>query len=290
MTTQFQTDMWDIILDPETGSLFRKCRYKNFEVLRDFNSDGNANSFPQLSASHFPLLPFSNRIKDGTFDFEERTVKVSRNAPGQPHPLHGYGWVSPWKIRSQSKDSITLLHNYEPGDWPWPYEGQQTISVTDNILRLELALTNRGTTLMPAGIGFHPYYPDLETATLTFSSGAVWMADNDVLPTEKIALSQPFDLSMPRPLKSVNLDHCYEDVGTAKISWSNSPLNLTIKSSDNLSRAAVYTAHSDNCFCFEPISHTHNAINMDDPEAEGLVFLRPGETVSGWCEIHVELK
>ena len=289
MTIHLANQHWDIEIDPENGSLFRQCRYMGKEVFRDFQETNSSNEFPQYSASNFPLLPFSNRIKDGRFEFRGKSHRLPVNATNQTHPLHGYGWIMPWEVTSSEKGQIALTQKYEPGDWPWAYEAQQAISVMDNTFRMELSLINKSHAVMPAGIGFHPYFPDLEHASLVFDSDAVWMADEEVLPTERMSPPGSYDLSKTKPLKSANLDHCYEGVGSAHITWSNSPLKLTIISSDNLSRAAVYTAHSDNCFCFEPISHTHNAINMDDSEAEGLVFLQPGESLSAWCEIRVDL-
>ncbi len=281
---------WDILIDPDNGSLFKRCRYNEHQVFRDaLNRDSAA--FPQYDSACFPLLPFSNRIRNGQFKFQGQSVQLPINAPGQKHVLHGYGWITPWEIAEQKSDSCHLRQIYTPNDndgsWPWPYEAHQSIRVENNCLRLELSLKNTGTTPMPAGLGFHPYFPDLEHAQLTFPSSGVWHSDQDVIPTTFGGLTPEFDLSKPTPLKSFQLDHCYFDVGQANISWDNNPTKIIIKSSDNLTRAAVYTAHADNAFCFEPVTHTHNAINMASPLSEGLTILAASEAVHIWCEFFI---
>src|SRR5438874_2009814 len=40
----------------------------------------------------FPLVPFSNRIRDGRFSFAGRAICLPRNVPGQAHVEHGHGW------------------------------------------------------------------------------------------------------------------------------------------------------------------------------------------------------
>lgn len=279
---------WDIEIDPENGSLFRHCRFKGYPVFREFEHSDSATEFPQWGAAHFPLLPYSNRIKNGTFPFNGKRVKLDTRPNDQNHALHGFGWVRPWTLKFRHTTRLDLVQSYEGSDWPWPYKAKQSISVSRDTLQLSLSLTNSGKTSMPAGLGFHPFFPNLKTASLTFDSHAVWMADEEVLPTQKVALTDPFDLSRKRPLAAFRLDHCYEDVGTAYIQWADRPLKLVISSSKNLGRAAVYTDHTSDSFCFEPISHTHNALNMSDPGKEGIVILKTGETMTAWCKIKAE--
>jgi len=146
---------------------------------------------------------------------------------------------------------------------------------------------NESNSNMPCGLGFHPYFPDLENAYLSFDARGVWEADKDFLPTRHTAITDKYDFSNPRRLKFSWLDHCFTDVGKAILSWDNQPMQIEITSSENLNKAAVYTAHDDNCFCFEPISHTHNALNMPDPVKQGMKILAQGASIQAWCEILV---
>jgi len=275
---------WDIQIDPKNGSLFRRCRFKDYQVFRDFDDKAD-DSFPQYNSSSFPLLPFSNRIRYGHFEFEGRTVSLPVNAPNQTHVLHGYGWINPWDVIITSSDHCRLRQTHPKDIWPWSYEADQSIQIRDNVLRLELSIVNTDISPMPTGLGFHPFFADLNTACLTFDSQGFWQADKDVLPTNFSPLIPAYDLSQPAQLKTFQLDHCYVGIGPATVTWANSPLELKISNSDNLTRAAVYTAHQDNAFCFEPVTHTHNALNMESIEHEGMVILEPGQGMKVWTEI-----
>ena len=46
----------------------------------------------------FPLVPYVNRIRGGRFTFRGREVRLAPNMAGDPSPLHGQGWLSPWQV------------------------------------------------------------------------------------------------------------------------------------------------------------------------------------------------
>lgn len=86
------------------------------------------------------------------------------NFPGSdhPHPLHGFGWLSSWAVDELTATTCRMTHDYVGGEWPWPYCAEQPLTLSeegiDHIVRLE----NRTRTLMPSGLGLHPYFPRTE--------------------------------------------------------------------------------------------------------------------------------
>ena len=78
-----------------------------------------------LDASSFPLVPYVNRIRGGSFQFRGREISLKPNMPGDPSPLHGQGWLNPWKVESASKHNAVLTYHHEAGEWPWSYEAMQ---------------------------------------------------------------------------------------------------------------------------------------------------------------------
>src|SRR5262245_56281785 len=54
------------------------------------------------------LVPWSNRISGGGFDFEGRFHAVEPNVPGEPFPLHGDGFQKPWRILSTTETAAEL--------------------------------------------------------------------------------------------------------------------------------------------------------------------------------------
>ena len=82
----------------------------------------NIGSENVLEAASFPLVPFVNRIRDGRFPFRGREVRLAPNMAGDPSPLHGQGWLSPWPIEQASDREALLGFRHDAGEWPWAYE------------------------------------------------------------------------------------------------------------------------------------------------------------------------
>src|SRR5262245_32003220 len=55
-------------------------------------SDGARSDGPSDRLACFPLVPFSNRIRNGRFQFGGRAVTLPPNRYVAPHALHGDGW------------------------------------------------------------------------------------------------------------------------------------------------------------------------------------------------------
>src|SRR5687768_9801927 len=78
-----------------------------------------------LDTASFPLVPFSNRIRNGRFAFRNRNVTLAANMQGDPSPLHGQGWLAPWKMLRSNSCEADLVYEHESGAWPWRYEARQ---------------------------------------------------------------------------------------------------------------------------------------------------------------------
>jgi aldose 1-epimerase len=99
----------------------------------------------------FPLVPFSNRIRDGRFRFGRHAVQLPLNQLPQPHAEHGHGWQAAWRVVARTDDGVTLDYEHAADAWPFPYRAQQAIELTSDELRVTLSIENRGTEAMPAG-------------------------------------------------------------------------------------------------------------------------------------------
>ena len=84
-----------------------------------------ATSHNVFDASCYPLVPYANRLRDGTFQFRGRSIRLPPNVPGQKHPLHGQGWLASWRVTEKGPASAELSFTHLAGDWPWDYEARQ---------------------------------------------------------------------------------------------------------------------------------------------------------------------
>ena len=228
----------------------------------------------------FPLVPYSNRIAQGRFEWNGSLITLARNFPPEPHSIHGVGFESSWLCteRTDSTALLMLIHEPNPG-WPWPFAARQLITLADRELLLELHAVNSGSHPLPLAFGHHPYFP-LPGARLTFRARGVWLKGEDDLPREPVAPSGQFDFSRAAPVERADIDHCFTGwSGAARIEWPDRPLALEINGSPELSAAVVYVRSGADGFCFEPVPHINNALNLPGYEP-AMPIVAPGGTFS----------
>ena len=232
-----------------------------------------------LDFACFPLVPYANRIAGGRFSFDGREVRLPVLPRFAPHALHGEGWLAVWTVLEQAPDRVTLsLGN---GGWPWRYEARQTFSLSDDGLRIDLAVINRDTTPMPAGIGLHPYFPRHGDTRLQAPASGVWTGE-DIVP-DRLAPSAEVSDWTDRPVADAPfVDHCFEGwTGEARLSDA---AGTTIVRAP-VDRLHIYVPTGEAYLCVEPVSHRPDAFNQAAPGEQGFTVLQPGETLSLWMTI-----
>ena len=88
--------------------------------------------FPPTDAASFPLVPLSNRIRDGRYSFGGRTYETPLNFPPEKHAIHGHGWQAAWSVAERTGSAIELAFAHDGDDWPSAYEARQRLSRTGN--------------------------------------------------------------------------------------------------------------------------------------------------------------
>ncbi|MEA3010632.1 MAG: aldose 1-epimerase [Sphingomonadales bacterium] len=237
-------------------------------------------SLPTELAS-FPLVPFVNRIRGGTFSFRGRRVTLARNMPPDPSPLHGQGWRAPWEVERLGSDSAKLVYRHAPGEWPWAYEARQTFDLDEGGLSLVLACTNLSDEPMPCGLGQHPFFLCTPQTRLDTGVDTVWTINEHVLPIEQVPATGAYDLR-ERLVCGQGLDHGFGGwSGRAVVTDPDLPFRIEMSSPD-AHFFQLYSPASGGIFVAEPVSHANAALN--EPEEDwarlGLRVLDPGTTMS----------
>lgn len=267
---------------PDLGGAVAELRVAGIDLLRPA-PDGTGDP---LACGCFPLIPYANRIANGAFAFAGEEYWLPRNFGDHPHSLHGLGWQRPWQVEMQGGDELLLTHVHDGGPgWPWRYQATQRIRLFPDRIVLTLTLANHGTTPMPAGLGFHPYFPLDEETRLSFEAAAVWLVDDTLLPVGNAPAEALGDWSSPRAVRGETLiDNCYAGwSGAAAIEQGAVQLSLTSGGADWLH---VYRPPGESYFCLEPVTHMPDALNRDAP----MPVLAPGDSVAltmalGWSGI-----
>lgn len=234
-----------------------------------------------LDASSFPLVPFVNRIRGGSFRFRDREVRLEPNMAGDPSPLHGQGWTSAWTVTEANDDEATLRFEHEAGQWPWAYSAQQRFRIESNAVHMRLSCRNESDQPMPCGLGFHPYFNCGPNSRIQTSVEQVWTVDENVLPVARMPATGRYSIG-DDTVCGRGLDNGYGGwSGVALFSDPDWPFELEL-SSPGARFFQLYSPPSGGIFVAEPVSHANAALN--EPEENwpslGIRILQPGEEMA----------
>lgn len=250
---------------------------------RDVTRPAPAGTSDVLDAGGFPLVPFCNRIRDGRFHFGGHNVILPPNLGDHPHALHGQGWRGAWTVESASDVEAVLSFDHAPGEWPWAYRARQRFALGDEGLRLDLSVTNTGDEAMPAGLGFHPYFPARPGERLRAGVAGVWMIDGDCLPTTHVEGAWRSDWAAGAPTAvSELIDNCY--TGWDGVATLSAPggASTTLTASPDCRWLHIYSPPGADFVCAEPVANRPDPFNGED---SGIKVLAPGETAAVWMVI-----
>jgi aldose 1-epimerase len=244
-----------------------------------------------LDAASFPLVPYVNRIRGGSFAFRGRTVSIAPNMVGDTSPLHGDAWLNEWNVDQSDASSAVLSYRHQPSEWPWAYAARQEFQLTGGVFDLSLSCRNESDELMPCGLGQHPYFDCGPRTRLLTGVDCAWTIDDRVLPVEEVPATGRYDLS-DRLICGQDLDNGFGGWnGTALMTDPDWPFEIEM-TSRQAKFFQVYSPASGGIFVAEPVTHANAALNA--PEAEwpelGMRMLEPGEEMRLDMRIEVRPK
>lgn len=277
LTLKCSTSLCQVL--PQLGGSIGAWTLGAQPMLRTASVGGIAARDPYATAG-FPLVPYSNRIAQGRFEWDGRHVNLERNFPPEPHAIHGVGFERPWQVLEQGEHSVLLSLMHRPdAAWPWSFEARQLLKLEEEALTLELSAQNLEQQAVPLAFGHHPYFPRAG-AVLTFEARAVWLLGADGLPGRRAEPFGQFDFSGGRSVEQVQIDHCYTGWnGRARIAWPGKRRALEITASRGLSNAVIYIQPDLDAFCFEPVAHLNDALNRPGQES-AMPVVAPGASFS----------
>jgi aldose 1-epimerase len=272
---------------PALGAAITRFALDDFDLLRPWDGSEQVRR-----TACFVLAPYSNRVAEGRFDFDGSTHQLRRNSPDHVLPIHGVAWKRAWQLEEQGADHLAMSLTHDPTqgedalDWPFAFHLSQRLQLLDDGLALELRLRNCDTRPMPAGLGWHPYFPRHQGVELQFAAAAVWAANGQQPPVQQTGIAPAWDFRQSRAVDDPGLDNNFTGWnGRAQLSWPEQRLSLAIEAGPGLENLIIYTPPTTQGFiAVEPVSHANAALNRG---GEGLVILAPGEMLIRECRLRV---
>ena len=243
----------------------------------------------------FPLVPFGNRVSGNRFVFEGAAYALAPNTGWDENYLHGDGWTTEWRMVERTRSRARVVMRHDGAGTPYHYDAAQTFALDGSTLALSLEVVNRGVTVLPFGLGWHPYFPLTAGTTLRAPASALWLEGAGWLPTERVAVPADLDFTTARELPRRWVNHGFEGWnGACEIAWPDRRARLKLDADRLFGRYFLFVSdpkfeagYNYEFFAFEPMSHSANAHNL--PDGGGLRRLAPGESLRGEIRLTAEL-
>lgn len=275
-------------ISPDRGGSLLSLTYTKgnakFDLLKEVD-DGH----PAM----FPMVPYANRIRGGNFIHFGIKRSVPQTDPKVEDPIHGDGWINPWKAEASSAKGVTLVYKHAKGTkgFPLPYTAEQTFSIANNKLSIKLKVTNTGELPMPVGMGFHPYFRRTQDVKLQFRNRTVWA--NEALPPRNRPYKTPdeWDFETKKALGRLTCDLCFGNYdGTAIIEYPKEGFRIRMETKPETNHVMLFAPSGSDYFCVEPSTQTTDAFNLASQGiiGTGIQTLEPKESFQIFLDFILE--
>ncbi len=243
------------------------------------------------------LIPWPNRLEDGSYEFDGRRHQAPIDDPAENDAIHGLVRWASWRVGRQAPESVAMEHLLHPRPgYPFSLALRIEYALSDAGLSVTTTATNVGPDPCPYGCGSHPYLTlgteRVDSLVLRAPGGTVLSSDERGLPTGRSSVEgTEYDFRRPRPIGATRLDNCFTDLergddglahveledpesGNALALWADSRYGyLMLFTGDPLPDV------SRRSLAVEPMTCPPNAFRS----GEGLIRLEPGASfTSSW--------
>jgi aldose 1-epimerase len=235
------------------------------------------------------LIPWPNRLQDGSYEFAGDTQQVPLNESARSNAIHGLvRWVS-WQAREREPHRVVLTHALHPQPgYPFSLELAIEYELSATGLSVRMTATNVGTTTCPYGSGAHPYLrvgtETIDDVVLRVPARTVLRSDDRGLPVGAVPVGgTDYDFRVARPIGATKLDHCFTDLerdetSLARVELGAGDARLALWLDEAYPYVMVFTgdlpAVGRGGLAVEPMTCPPNAFRS----GESLVTLEPGES------------
>ena len=228
----------------------------------------------------YPLVPYSNRIRDAVLHFAGREHPLAHNFGKHPHSIHGVGWQRAWRVARHAADTLLLELDHTTTDdsarlaWPWPFSASQRLHVQEaegrTILHATLTIRSTADEPFPFGLGWHPFFPRRDDTTLEFTADAVWRNDPTQLPIARDPIPPQWSFTTARRLGDTVVDNVF--IGWRRIARLRQPAlgtDVTLEADGACDKLVVYSPPGAAFVAVEPVTNETDAFNRAAAGAAG---------------------
>jgi aldose 1-epimerase len=249
------------------------------------------------------LVPWPNRIENGSYEFDGKRMQLPLTEPEHGNAIHGLVRRAEWNVVDRAPDRVALDHLLEPQPgYPFALALSIEYALSDTGLRVTTTARNVGPDPCPYGCGQHPYLT-LGTATvdplrLEVPADTVLFSDERGLPERSASVTgTEYDFRAGRTIGPLVLDNAFTELerdagGRANVLLDDPEggVGLTLWVDESYPYLMVFTGDplpdvARRGVAVEPMSCPPNAFRTH----ESLLVLEPGESTSSTWGIEPRL-
>lgn len=241
------------------------------------------------------LIPWPNRIQDGSYEFDGQHHQLPLTEPTLGNAIHGLSRWEAWRAAERDPSRVVMEHTIhaQPG-YPFTLALRVDYSLADDGLSVSTTATNIGADICPYGAGAHPYLtlgtPTVDRLVLQAPGRRVLVHDERDLPVGSEPVDgTEFDFREARPIGTTILDNAFTDLergpdGRARVTLHDPEAGRTVTLSvdEHYGYLMLFTGDplpdvNRRALAVEPMTCPPNAFRTGD----SVVRLAPGDSAAG---------
>jgi len=243
------------------------------------------------------LLPWPNRIQDGTYRFRGTDHRLPLTEPERGNAIHGLTRWSSWSAADHTPAGVTMrLRLFPQPGYPFMLDLETGYALDEAGLTVRMAATNLGDEPCPFGAGAHPYLTagesPIDGCSVCIPAAARLTADDRGIPTGRDPVARtPWDFREPRAIGDLQLDTAFTELaatadGVVRVELASAATGRTVTLWAEAAAFPYLMVFSGDTLApdrrrrglaVEPMSCPPNAFRS----GEGLIALDPGQSWSG---------
>ncbi len=221
------------------------------------------------------LMPWPNRIEDGSFTFEGRELQLALTEPRRHNASHGLARWAAWSLEELTDNSVSLvLRVMAQTGYPWSIDLHVLYDLSADGLTVTQTATNLSASPAPYASGAHPYLTlgegPLDDWELTLPASRRLLLNDRQLPVgDEDVEGTGYDFRVSRPIRDTSFDHPFSDLGRdssgrATVSLQGHGRQVTLWVGAGIGWLQLYSAddvpaHARRSLAVEPMTSPPNA-------------------------------
>ena len=225
----------------EVGAGLRAYSVNGLHVLNGYGSDEMA-----TGGRGQVLIPWPNRIKDGSYEFGGSRHQLPLNEAEHSNAIHGLVRWSAWRLRAHDPRRVALEYvvHPQPG-YPFSLQVSVDYALSSAGLTVRTTATNVGASPCPYGCGAHPYLTvggaTVDDVVLRVPARNALRSDERGIPVGTSPVDgAELDFRTPRRIGGARLDNGFTDLDRD----DSGVARVELRSGDSRARVTLWLDHA----------------------------------------------